>query len=38
MAAYVAIQEIVWILGVMTELGINDFELSRNTSPTVLNK
>ena len=36
MAAYVAIQEIVWIRGVMTELGIKDLELSRSTSPTIL--
>ena len=27
MAAYAAIQEIVWIRGVMTELGIKDIEL-----------
>ena len=37
MAAYAAIQEIVWIRGVMTELGIKDLELSRSTSPTILN-
>lgn len=37
MAAYAAIQEIVWIRGVMTELGIRGFELSKNASPTILN-
>jgi hypothetical protein len=37
MAAYAAIQEIVWIRGVMTELGLKGFELSGNTSPTILN-
>ena len=37
MAAYEAIQEIVWIRGVMTKLGIKDLELSRSTSPTILN-
>ena len=37
MAAYAAIQEIVWIRGVMTKLGIKDLELSRSTSSTILN-
>jgi hypothetical protein len=37
MAAYGAIQEIVWIRGVMTELGIKEFELSGKAAPTTLN-
>ena len=37
MAAYAAIQEIVWIRGVMTELGLKGFELSGSASPTILN-
>lgn len=37
MAAYAAIQEIVWIRGVMTELGLKGFELSSRASPTILN-
>ena len=37
MAAYAAIQKIVWIRGVITELDIKDLELSRSTSPTILN-
>lgn len=36
MAAYAAIQEIVWIRGVMTELGLQGFELSSDASPTIL--
>ena len=36
MAAYAAIQEIVWIRGATTELGIKNIELSRSTSPTFL--
>jgi hypothetical protein len=37
MAAYAAIQEIVHIRGVMTELGLKGFEISGNASPTILN-
>ena len=37
MAAYAAIQEIVWIRGVMTELGLKGFQLSEDASPTILN-
>ena len=37
MAAYAAIQEIVWIRRVMTELVIKDLELSRSSSLTILN-
>ena len=37
MAAYAAIQEIVWIRGVMTELGLKGFQLSKDASPTILN-
>ena len=37
MTAYAAIQEIVWIRGVMTELELNGFQLSKDASPTILN-
>ena len=37
MAAYAVIQEIVWIRGVMTELGLKGFQLSKDASPTILN-
>ena len=37
MAAYAAIQEIVGIRGVMTELGLKGFQLSNDASPTILN-
>ena len=36
MAAYAAIQEIVWIRVVRTELHIKALELCRSTSPTIL--
>ena len=36
-AAYAAIQEIVWIRGVMTELGLKGFQLSKDASPKTLN-
>ena len=37
MVAYAAIQEIVWIRGVMTELGLKGFQLSKDAPPTILN-
>ena len=37
MAAYAAIQEIVWVRGAMTELGLKGFQLSKDASPTILN-
>ena len=37
MTAYAAIQEVVWIRGVMTELGLKGFQLSKDASPTILN-
>ena len=37
MAADAAIQEIVWIRGVMTKLGLKGFQLSKDASPTILN-
>ena len=37
MAAYAAIQGIVWIRVVMTELGVKGFQLNKDASPTTLN-
>ena len=37
MTACAAIQEIVWIRGVTTELGLTGFHLSKDASPTILN-
>ena len=37
MAAYGTIQKIVWIRGVMTELGLTYFKLSKCACPTSLN-
>ena len=37
MTAYAAIQEIVWIQWVVTELGLEGFQLSKDASSTILN-
>ena len=36
MAVYAAIQEIVWIRGVMTELGVPGYQLNKSASPTII--